>query len=174
MKSFKLFLTEAMKQPDQLQGKIVVIDENDPERIYLKIVSSKDKKKYMTSGMIMKCPDKTPYWTCHQSASEFYKNQGYGPLLYDIAIEYVSQKGKDSGIVPASGFNCGLNTADSSRVWKYYYDNRSDVSKTKIPEQFQHLINVDAEPWLQTVYRKDNPIIINRLMALNKLTHGKF
>ena len=54
--------------------------------------------------------------TGHSSAAH-----GYGPLLYDIAIEYASKYG--TGLVSDRG-----SVSDAAQgVWRYYDEKRSDV-----------------------------------------------
>jgi hypothetical protein len=56
---------------------------------------------------------------------------GWGPLLYDLMIEYVTQKG--SSLVPSES-----QSADAIRLWTYYDDHRvrrpgndqGDIDKT--------------------------------------------
>ena len=48
--------------------------------------------------------------------------KGWGPLLYDVAIEYATLKG--NGLMPDREMVSG----EAKRVWDYYLKNRSDVT----------------------------------------------
>lgn len=102
---------------------------------------------------------------------------GFGPLLYDIALEYAGS----SGIAP----DRLLVSSDASSVWKYYHDNRGDVRKElldniidpKTPQEeddcsFKSSGNEEDKierPWLNYVYYKDSQDNINKLRSLGKL-----
>jgi len=53
--------------------------------------------------------------------------RGYGPLLYDIAMEYATMHG--SGLNPhaAMGLFNAHTTPEAERIWQYYRTNRPDV-----------------------------------------------
>jgi len=53
---------------------------------------------------------------------------GYGPLLYDIAIEYTGGLAPDRNTV----------SREARRVWQYY-DKRSDVFKDQLDDMFNRL-----------------------------------
>ena len=54
---------------------------------------------------------------------------GYGPLLYDIAIEY------SGGLIPDR-----LSVSrEARRVWQYYDNRRPDVFKTQLDDMFNRL-----------------------------------
>lgn len=52
---------------------------------------------------------------------EFY--QGYGPALYDIVLQYCGVR----GLRPDRSVS-----SEAKRVWKFYFDNRKDISKKPI------------------------------------------
>jgi hypothetical protein len=109
------------------------------------------------------------FWTPHTKAEH-----GYGPFLYDLAIEYATLIG--SGVVPATGIGQGINTEESSAVWKYYYENRSDVEHKPLPAEHRgHRYNQDtidaqfrAMPWLFMIYTKP-PIFLTQLKEQNRI-----
>jgi len=102
---------------------------------------------------------------------------GYGPLLYDIALEYAGS----SGIAP----DRLLVSSDASSVWNYYYTNRGDVRKELLDnillpqtpqkeDDCSFKSSGDEEdkierPWLNYVYYKDSQDNINKLRSLGKL-----
>lgn len=94
------------------------------------------------------------FWTPHNQAQ-----QGYGPFLYDLAIEYATQNG--DGVVPATGIKTikringtfhygGENSDDSRAVWKYYYERRYDVTHHDLPQTFDN----DVPNYLKAIYKK--------------------
>ena len=93
---------------------------------------------------------------------------GFGPLLYDIALEHAGKLGVTPDRESVS--------EDASNVWEYYYTKRGDVqkkpvnpetcstdaSKSKGSVSFNISNNDDTEiqrPWLNFVYYKDKTII---------------
>lgn len=67
--------------------------------------------------------------------------KGWGPLLYDVAIEYSTMRG--GGLMPDREMVSG----EAKRVWDYYLKNRSDVTA-------HQLDNLDDE--LTPGYKPDN------------------
>ena len=55
------------------------------------------------------------------TVSRSQAKDGYGPLLYDVAMEYATLKG--SGLMP----DRSSVSTDAQKVWQYYLNNRSDV-----------------------------------------------
>ena len=109
-------------------------------------------------------------WTLHQTADKKFIGTGYGPLAYDLGIEYVTNY-KNSGCVPAIGAGNGGNTIDSNKVWKYYYENRSDIKKEPYDAKYfdpeyppkiwgskDEYATPDTHPWLWTIYTK--PLVL--------------
>lgn len=79
--------------------------------------------------------------------------KGYGPMLYDIAMEYVCSNGY-FGIAPDS-----YETSQSaSNVWRYYFENRSDVKKTPL-QSFKS----DRAEHLNYCYSKDSTPTLDSL-----------
>ena len=83
---------------------------------------------------------------------------GYGPLLYDIAMELISLLG-DGGLMPDR-----VEVSSSARnVWKRYYEDRSDIEKTALPEDmFQSEKMRDRPEYMRYYYSKAaTPILSN-------------
>jgi hypothetical protein len=95
--------------------------------------------------------------------------QGWGPFGYDLAIELATMNG--SAVVPAVGAGDGWNTDDSSAVWKYYYEKRSDVKKEPyVKNKYRHEggeRDYKDFPWLYQKYTKQ-PEFISRLREINE------
>ena len=111
---------------------------------------------------------------------------GYGPLLYDIAIEAITAKG---AVAVSDRKNV---STDAMRIWQYYYTKRDDVEKVELPpgawycgDRWINEFNVDTskldedpKTWpdksnpiwaLWCGYRK-KPQTLNRLRDNGKLT----
>jgi hypothetical protein len=101
-----------------------------------------------------------------------YAPQGYGPLLYDLAIEYATEHGE--GLVPATGSGHGANTTNSDYVWKRYYESRNDVEK--VPYEgggYRTRSTADIQrPWLYCVYSK-KPVFLSRLREQGRIVDGE-
>lgn len=129
-------------------------------------------------------------WCPHNDVDQTL-GKGYGPLLYDLAIEYATAFGK--GVLPATGaasiygIKC-YNTDASNNVWSRYYNNRSDVQHRLHPkvaqqskgfmgsvksmlglEEVQPLRDVKTAPWLYCIYTKE-PSTMSKMQQMGKLT----
>ncbi len=89
---------------------------------------------------------------------------GYGPLLYDIAMELISLLG-DGGLMPDR-----VEVSSSARnVWKRYYEDRSDIEKTALPEDmFQSERMRDRPEYMRYYYSKPLPAATPILSNLNQ------
>lgn len=111
--------------------------------------------------------------------------KGFGPLLYDLALEVAGPKGVTA--------DRGSVSADASNVWKYYYEKRDDVIKKPLddeedpktpPEEDDCDLSVsraggavsflDAgdevkRPWLNYVYYASGKPNLQKLKQLGKL-----
>lgn len=85
--------------------------------------------------------------------------KGYGPLLYDVAMEYASEKG--------GGLMADRHTVSDAalNVWRRYMQ-RPDVVTHEMPDN-----ETWSEPPLSLRFTKE-PATIRRLEALGKLVHG--
>ena len=106
--------------------------------------------------------------------------QGYGPLLYDIAMEIATKNG---GYLASSTFlnrlknikDAKLNKGDlggdasdaAENIYKFYYHNRKDVSKEIPNVVLPQEPDQSNKPYLYEIYRKQ-PTIIPQLIEINK------
>jgi len=101
-------------------GKISITEDGDMLSVgYLKNDSR--------SGYVQAMKYKDNLWYVGLSKA----TKGYGPRLYDVAMEAVTEKGamltSDRSMV----------SADAQKVWAYYFKNRGDVKKTPLePENW--------------------------------------
>lgn len=99
---------------------------------------------------------------------------GYGPLLYDVAIEWATVTGK--GLMS----DRKSVSSDAANVWKKYYiraqDDHLDLEKIQLPETcedpmsgtFKYGSPVQST-WSINRYKKENLSTISQLAALNKI-----
>ena len=115
-------------------------------------------------------------WVVSQSAA----STGWGPLLYDVAIEWATENG--NGLTADRG--SVSNSAQA--VWDYYLNKRGDVSDHQLDDMDNTLTSIDADNCahkhtvsgpdasqlkkspLSKRYTK-SPDVINKLKEINKL-----
>lgn len=113
----------------------------------------------------------------HSKTLNEYIGKGYGPLLYDIAIEYSTLNGKGLISSRAAGylFKSPRDTSPAAEhVYKFYYENRDDVKKTLLNHiDYPEIDKEDIlkSPHLFCVYSKP-PVKINYLKKRNKLFYN--
>ena len=80
----------------------------------------------------------------YNNIDKVFKKSGYGPITYEIAIEYLSMQG------------LGLTSdredvsSDAYGLWEYYYNNRPDVQKIPIDfdrEDTYYSLTTSADKW---------------------------
>lgn len=76
--------------------------------------------------------------TVAHSAAE----KGYGPLLYDAALAFAGPLTADRESVSLS----------AERVWRHYYERRSDVVHTPLVKARGTRMHVSSRPWLNYAY----------------------
>jgi len=84
---------------------------------------------------------------------------GWGPFLYDIAMELatLAKAGLRSHDTKVS--------EDALRVWDFYFSNRSDVSKRKLPRKLKPKRREES---LQFMYQKTPDTTLRELKKLGK------
>lgn len=106
-------------------------------------------------------------------------SSGWGPLLYDVAIEYATAHG--GGLTP----DRGSVSAEAEAVWEYYLNKRSDVTNHQLDDLKNTLTSVQSDNCAQEVpkfSKKDSwpqsplskrytksPDTINKLEKIGKL-----
>lgn len=186
-RSFQTNLTEGMKQPEQLPDDVFVLinSENAPEVIKISYVDNtgKDIINGPVSGNILIAKSKggkcLNAWVVKLSVV----SKGWGPLLYDTALEWTSANG--------GGLTADRDSVseEAYAVWKYYLDNRNDVEKIQLDDLRNTLTPTDIDnceqgsseeyadelgiKWSETalskLYRKQKADIIPKLKNLKKL-----
>ena len=145
----QVLLTEAAKGPADLPDNVVVVI--NPSRgkeveIYYGIAGNifqRPEKKDLVYGSIsiydiQSDPD---YGKCGGAmmVGRSYAASGWGPLLYDVAIEWATQN--------AGGLIADRSTVseDAESVWGYYMQNRSDVTAHQLDDPFNLLTPEDED-----------------------------
>ena len=96
-----------------------------------------------------------------------HAQDGFGPLLYDIALEYIYNERDGVMMSGGHGETTGDVTVEAAKVWQFYFKNRSDVHKDKDPRCSDILSpwileNPQLKPYheaLMHVYYKDKDVL---------------
>jgi hypothetical protein len=91
-------------------------------------------------------------------------HKGYGPFLYDVAMELVGNSGLMSDRQTTSN--------DARNVWRYYYNNRKDVMKKPVEYDCEVTQKTPMEE-LNYVYYKNNKNITTQLKKNNQIVFKK-
>jgi hypothetical protein len=196
-------LTEAMKQPEDLPEDLFIgFAENKNSARFRYITADgnysgeSDRNAAIHGEVIIRiglagsegsdtCSD---IWTVGWSAAA----HGWGPMLYDCAIEYSTLHGH--GLMP----DRASVSSEAAAIWNYYYNKRGDVEKIQMddieisPEDDKYTPNYSKDDcdqdvardykdkypnWLEnpitSAYRK-KPTTLNKLKELGKLKSIKW
>ena len=96
-------------------------------------------------------------------------DEGYGPLLYDIAMEMVYLLG-GVGLMP----DRRSISYDAKNVWLKYFEERQDVEHRPLPEHLFADAISNRKEYLRQYYFKNDTPIINRLKDDGKLISPDF
>ena len=197
MENWRHFLNEGMKMPGDLpDGLQVRIGDFGDDMISFEIVDeetgkspTKEKRleKFGTVDGFMyigKYKDKAGNKCLDAFEVRFVEAKGgFGPMLYDLAIEYATQNG--GGLI-ADRYNV---SDEAYSVWHKYNNMRDDVESIQL-DNLENELTPDAEdnciqkssvrwskireiPWEDTatarIYRKNNLEMTNRLRKIGKL-----
>lgn len=95
---------------------------------------------------------------------------GFGPMLYDVAIEWATVTGE--GLMS----DRESVSADAANVWEKYYNDRDDVIKIPLPDTckdpksgYRRYGQPVESTWSKNRYMKDNLAVINQLANLGKI-----
>ena len=153
----QILLTEAMKTPEDLPDNIVVVinpNRGNEVEIYYGIAGNvflRPEKKDLAYGSIsiydiQSDPD---YGNCGGAMMVGRSNaaSGWGPLLYDVAIEWATQNA--GGLIA----DRGSVSDEAQRVWSYYERNRDDVTAHQLDDLNNTLTPEDEDNCDQDVGR---------------------
>jgi hypothetical protein len=135
-------LTEAAKRPEDLPADWMVYVDNMRDEYRIELTGDN-----RTVGSITIGPAGTDTDPClgsyqvHTSQAE----QGWGPMLYDIAMEIAS--------MVASGLIADRNDVsdEAQKVWQFYQDNRPDVEVAQLDDLYNTLTPDEYDNCLQQV-----------------------
>ena len=153
----QILLTEGMKTVEELPASITVncrrdrnangwwIEFNDP---------SFDATVW--GSMLIGGIPKGKYGNCDNAmrVMSVRTPHGWGPLLYDIAIEWATLK--STGLIP----DRMAVSRDANNVWDYYMNNRPDVKKTQLDnleDSFKNGPQDDCEQLVGDIFNEDIP-----------------
>jgi len=179
MISFKeYFLLEGMKTPSELKREQIYFIINRQDERHIQITMYKRPQKFMFFGIMIKFDN---LWVFHIDSKEnklghVYAHKGYGPVMYDMAMELASKYGE--GLVTPISIGAGYPSDESINVYKYYYNKRTDIQKTPLdyekhkverPNEFDDMFT--KNPWLTMLYVKPNPTTLNELESANMIRY---
>lgn len=173
-------LHEAAKSPTDLPDGYSVVIEKKSEWIEISIFKDGVRSKRDLWGSVhLEEPD----WNCGDALFVSYSGaaHGWGPLLYDVALEYASKVA--GGLVS----DRETVTGEAEDIWRYYNTRRADVKKSQLddtentltPAQRDNCRQGSAEelpePWqsdknpLSKLYIKRPARVMTKLKKLKKL-----
>lgn len=183
-------LSEGMRTPEELPEDVFVaiLDQNPDYYFYYSDAAGnklKETQKLYGSVMISKTSEKID-GKCFEGmtvVNTTNTKSGWGPLLYDLAIEFASIK--------STGLMSDRSTVSNaaSRVWEVYMNSRSDIKVIQMDNldneltdsPYDNCAQDSAENWadernkkwlespLSKIYKKTNSDIMQKLKKLNKL-----
>lgn len=130
MGSLRRLLLEGMKMPSDLpDSAYVIIDDSGNDRYFEVIIEDPDTPIYTAFGATTLASlqvSKAPSGYCDGAWQIIGANakDGYGPLAYDIAMEYVGNE----------GLMCDRTSVseDAAKVWNFYLNSRPDVKAIQL------------------------------------------
>ena len=153
----QILLTEAAKGPADLPDNVVVVI--NPNRgyeveIYYGIAGNiflRPEKKDLAYGSISiyDIQSDPEYGNCGGAmmVGRSYAASGWGPLLYDVAIEWATQNA--GGLIA----DRGSVSDEAQRVWSYYERNRDDVTAHQLDDLENTLTPEDEDNCDQDIGR---------------------
>jgi hypothetical protein len=105
------------------------------------------------------CPPGRVWLVDNVSAEE-----GWGPLLHDIAMEIAS---RDDGL----SVHRRCVTPNEESIWQYYFDRRKDVQAFPLEAKFEHM---HGWPPLDSRYVKRPSILLDMLTDADKIVWGEW
>ena len=178
----QILLTEGMKTVEELPDSVTVDCRRDrsADGWWIEFNDPSFDATVWGSMLIARIP-KGKYGNCDNAmrVMSVRTPHGWGPLLYDIAIEWATLKA--DGLTP----DRMAVSRDANNVWDYYMNNRPDVKKTQLDnleDSFKNGPKDDCEqlvgdifneyiPWQDSSMSKKyskTPTTINQLKANGK------
>ena len=162
LENWREYLTEAAKTVEDLPDNVrIAVHTYGTEKatIQYELVTQIDRLASIDSPikgrvgiMVAPAPCGGAWMVNHALADD-----GWGPLLYDVAIEWASSKG--GGLIP----DRRSVSKDARKVWKYYLSNRSDVKSHQLDDMKNTLTPDDEDNCNQAVASKSTIPVIGGL-----------
>ena len=152
----QILLNEAMKTPADLLPNIVVVINADSKAASIYYGMANNPSEYAslnrsTMGAIdiYSLKGHPGYGNCGDAwmVGGSGAQEGFGPLLYDIAIEWATQNG--GGLIS----DRGSVSDDAQAVWSYYERNRDDVTAHQLDDLENTLTPEDEDNCDQDIGR---------------------
>ena len=152
----QLLLAEAMKTPADLPDDIVVVINADSKAASIYYGMANNPSEYAsldrsTMGAIdiYSLKGHPGYGNCGDAWKDGGSGaqEGFAPLLYDIAIEWATQNG--GGLIS----DRGSVSDDAQAVWSYYERNRGDVTAHQLDDLENTLTPEDEDNCDQDIGR---------------------
>ena len=152
----QVLLTEAMKTPADLPDDVVVVINADSKAASIYYGMANNPSEYAsldrsTMGAIdiYSLKGHPGYGNCGDAwmVGGSGAQEGFGPLLYDIAIEWATQNG--GGLIS----DRGSVSDDAQAVWSYYERNRADVTAHQLDDLENTLTPEDEDNCDQDIGR---------------------
>ena len=152
----QLLLTEAMKTPADLPDDVVVVINADSKAASIYYGMANNPSEYAsldrsTMGAIdiYSLKGHPGYGNCGDAwmVGGSGAKEGFGPLLYDIAIEWATQNG--GGLIS----DRSSVSDDAQAVWSYYERNRDDVTAHQLDDLENTLTPEDEDNCDQEIGR---------------------
>ena len=186
--NWRKYITEARKQTEDV-GYVLVDDDGDSVHITARGVEVNDISPLLGHIIVarfdgdddeeddtLEC-DNNLWWVL--DAKAVGKGAGYGPLLYDLALEYINDQHRGVVMSGGHGETTGTVSADAAAVWQYYFDKRGDVNRRKDPRCSDILSQwIEEDPSLQKyhnalmhVYWKEETTALDELESTGKIEY---
>ena len=152
----QVLLTEAMKTPADLPDDVVVVINADSKAASIYYGMANNPSEYAsldrsTMGAIdiYSLKGHPGYGNCGDAwmVGGSGAQEGFGPLLYDIAIEWATQNG--GGLIS----DRSSVSDDAQAVWSYYERNRDDVTAHQLDDLENTLTPEDEDNCDQEIGR---------------------
>lgn len=148
-----ILLTEAMKTPDMLPENIVVVVETKDSMYFRVYYASKRHPKMAARDPYGKITFFRPNPSYRGNCDEAFvvgvatADDGWGPLLYDVAIEQAT--------IAGNGLTSDRSSVsrDAQGVWNYYLNNRPDVEEHQLDTLDNQLTPTDEDNCDQDIAR---------------------
>lgn len=152
IKDLRQLIREAMEQQLPPGGSVVV--EFEGGRALQVNILEEGKPKAHSPGVIRLERRRVPggnVWEVVHSAAR----RGYGPMLYDLAMEVVVGRLGDLGITP----DTSMVSDEALGVWKFYLTSRPDVEKEALPADIFSGAGSRPEALRYYYYKVGTPIL---------------